>query len=119
MCQYGWDPTDLGKTSKIVSNSVRKINVVSSRSHFDHSHRRHSGKPNVHCSPTRIQIAPSRPVMNFGSVNAQFVRNRGITLIDYTVDNDLDLLAITETWLSSDVNNDRVDVGLLKPTGMM
>ena len=35
-------------------------------------------------------------------INAQSVRNKPLVIADFVADNDLDFLAITETWLKQD-----------------
>ena len=49
-------------------------------------------------------------------LNVRSVRNKGLTVKDFTVDHDLDALIITETWLRPG-NEDMVEIGTLYPTG--
>jgi len=48
-------------------------------------------------------------------VNARSVRNKTTTLNDFICENDIDILAITETWLSAD--NDGAVISSLLPNG--
>ncbi len=41
------------------------------------------------------------PLLDFSLLNARSVRNKCQAIKDYVVDNDIDVLAITETWLST------------------
>jgi hypothetical protein len=49
------------------------------------------------------------------SINAQSVRNKTLYLADYITENDYDIVAITETWLSAEA--DETAVGNLTSAG--
>jgi hypothetical protein len=49
-------------------------------------------------------------------LNARSVRNKTLALLDYTIDQDLDVLFLTETWLGKG-GNDCVIIGDLCPSG--
>lgn len=52
----------------------------------------------------------------FALLNTRSVRNKAMIVKDFAVDNDIDALALTETWLRSD-NDDNIEIGTLVPTG--
>lgn len=49
-------------------------------------------------------------------LNVRSVKNKAMIVKDYVVDNDIDIMALTETWLRPGNTND-VEVGTLCPTG--
>ena len=53
--------------------------------------------------------------MQCAVINAQSVRNKPLVVADFVADNDLDFLAITETWLKQDGDLDVI--GALTPDG--
>jgi hypothetical protein len=52
--------------------------------------------------------------VSFGLVNARSVRNKCTAFREYIADNNLDVVAVTETWLS---DNDQVTLGNICPPG--
>jgi exonuclease III len=52
--------------------------------------------------------------LSFGLINARSVKNKAIHVCEYVLDNKLDILAITETWLGE---NDTVVKGNICPPG--
>jgi len=54
--------------------------------------------------------------LQFCLLNTRSVRNKAMIIKDYVVDNNIDVLALTETWLRPD-NVDDVEIGILCPTG--
>ena len=54
--------------------------------------------------------SPSSPskFLKFRVFNARSINNKSLQIKDYVVENDIDLLAISETWLKSDENSDFV-----------
>ena len=54
--------------------------------------------------------------ISFCLLNSRSVRNKSSILKDFVVDKDIDLLALTETWLRPG-NVDCVEIGDLCPTG--
>ncbi|KAJ8030613.1 hypothetical protein HOLleu_27076 [Holothuria leucospilota] len=63
-----------------------------------------------------VAVPPSPLLLDFGLINARSVKNKDVVLVDYIIDHNLDLLGITETWLSTG-NQDNVDLGRLKTAG--
>ena len=57
----------------------------------------------------------SRPVF-LSLLNARSVKNKSFLIKDFAVDNNIDILAITETWLQADVSN-QIAVNSICPTG--
>ena len=54
--------------------------------------------------------------INFGLLNVRSIKNKSVALHDFILDNKLDLLAVTETWLSE--NQDESDIiNSLTPNG--
>ena len=58
----------------------------------------------------------SKQCLNVCHLNSRSVRNKVLSLKDYTVDRDIDLFALTETWLEPG-DNDGVLFEELTPTG--
>ena len=54
--------------------------------------------------------------VQFCLLNARSIKNKVMIVKDYVVDNDIDIMALTETWLRPG-NTDDVEVGTLCPTG--
>ena len=52
----------------------------------------------------------------FSLLNARSDKNKRLLIKDWVVDNNIDLLALTETWLQPD-NKDDHNIGELTPTG--
>jgi hypothetical protein len=58
----------------------------------------------------------SRPLINpIYCVNPRYVKNKTISLCDYVLSNDFDMVAVTETWLGSNV--DETCISGLVPNG--
>ena len=83
--------------------------------------------PKTILSPSRDNLTPfkkapsqaSKPtsrLINFCLLNTWSVKHKVMNLKDFVVDHDIDILAITETWLRPG-NIDEVDIGTLCPTG--
>jgi exonuclease III len=64
-------------------------------------------------SPVAFKVAES---LRFCLLNAISVVNKSLFIKDYVVDNSVDIMAITETWLRSDQPNNST-IGDLCPTG--
>ena len=64
----------------------------------------HSGVSSDENEPTDLHAAASSHSggLNFASVNARSVCNKASMICDYIVDNGIDLLVITETWLTAE-----------------
>ena len=54
--------------------------------------------------------------IHFGLINARSVKNKTTAISNYITDNDLDIIAVTETWLGSD-GRDCVVEGNMCPSG--
>ena len=52
----------------------------------------------------------------FSLLNARSVKTKRLLIKDWVVDNNIDILALTETWLQPDNKDDRI-IGELTPTG--
>jgi len=57
-----------------------------------------------------------RTTINFGLLNARSVRNKSDIIAEYISDNDIDIMCITETWLT-DSDNDIMIRGDICPAG--
>ena len=86
----------------VVSNrSAQPMQVNYSKS--DTAHR--SRNLNNLISINRLPFQPSKPstkLLQFCVLNARSINNKTLHIKDYVVDNKIDILAITETWLKSD-----------------
>ena len=58
--------------------------------------------------------AVKQKLTSFCLMNAQSVRNKTETIVDYILEKDLDICAFTETWLSE---QDNIKIGDLTPSG--
>ena len=65
----------------------------------------------AHCLPKVTTCC-----LKFCLINTRSVRNKTMVVKDFAVDNDVDILVLTETWLRPG-NIDDIDVGPLCPTG--
>ncbi|XP_062595717.1 uncharacterized protein LOC134257091 [Saccostrea cucullata] len=81
------------------------------------------GKPRKVGMENRIQtltkvklknIRPSSKLFSLSSLNCRSVKNKSLSICDYILTEDLDLVALTETWLGSSV--DEAVVNELKPS---
>ena len=72
----------------------------------------------INCDSSRLpafsRLKPT--ATRFALFNARSVRNKRLLIKDYVVDNDVDIFALTETWLHSDNRDDQV-IGDLIPVG--
>lgn len=66
-------------------------------------------------APSQASTSTSH-LINFCLLNTRSVKNKIMKVKDFVVDHDIDILAITETWLQPG-NIDEVDIGTLCPTG--
>lgn len=73
---------------------------------------------NITKIPRLAHCLPKVPTccLKFCLINTRSVRNKAMVVKDFAVDNDVDILALTETWLRPG-NIDDIDVGTLCPTG--
>ena len=68
-------------------------------------------------APSQASTPTSR-FINFCLLNTRSVKNKIMKVRDFVVDHDIDILAITETWLRPG-NIDEIDIGTLCPTGYL
>ena len=66
----------------------------------------------VHAATVRGNIVTTikstvKPEVKLGVMNVRSVRNKLDYVFDHIFDNDLDIVALTETWLSNEENNNR------------
>ena len=101
-----------------VTNSA-VTTIVSRRCDNTTTHK----KPKRTRNPMNLQLIPRSNINNKHSVsvpidfcllNTRSINNKALALKDYAVDHDLDIFAMTETWLS---DNDASSVGEVCPTG--
>ena len=64
---------------------------------------------------TPIRLPAQRSVA-FSLLNARSVKNKRLLIKDWVVDNNIDILALTETWLQPNNKDDHI-IGDLTPTG--
>lgn len=91
--------------------------------HFDDFAQLHIHSTSLHINTrnlTNIKIQPSKEVkllnlMNCCLLNARSVRNKTLIVKDFVVDNSVDILALTETWLNA--SGDDLAIGELRPSG--
>ena len=70
---------------------------------------------NVESKTTSKQQTESKPI-NCALWNANSVRNKSIIITNHIIDNDLDIVAFTETKLKGD-DSDQIAIGEICPTG--
>lgn len=90
----------------------RDIKIVSSqqRHHGTHHGQRGVNKNNLQYIRT---VDPSSR-LSLHLMNTRSIRNKTVGIYDYAIDEDVDILVITETWLSED---DPAVIQELKPSG--
>ena len=70
-----------------------------------------------HITPLRPPIGlRARRSVAFSLLNARSVKNKRLLIKDWVVDNSIDILALTETWVQPDNKDDHI-IGELTPTG--
>ena len=72
----------------------------------------------INCDSSRLPaFSHFKPTeTRFALFNVRSVRNKRLLIKDYVVDNDVDIFALTETWLHPDNRDDQV-IGDLIPVG--
>jgi hypothetical protein len=96
----------------------RSINTLISARH-QHSSVQQSGVnlaniTQIQCNPAVSSSHVSN--LSFAHINARSIKNKTTSLVDYIVDQDLDVVAISETWLGRD-RRDAVVEGDICPAG--
>ena len=99
----------------------KSINVCISNRTDKHVKQRGANCNNLIGIPSQTQTNSTRtshsvPLLDFCVINARSINNKSQKIKDFVVDNDLDILAITETWLSSE-NDTSYVTGELCPNG--
>ena len=62
----------------------------------------------VHAETVRGDLVTTiKPTVKLRVMNARSGRNKLDSVFGHTFDNDLDIVALTETWLSNEENNNR------------
>ena len=61
-------------------------------------------------------VKPTQSCVKAGVLNCRSVKNKTSAIVDHVIDSDLDLIALTETWLSSSDRDQRV-IGEITPPG--
>ena len=74
----------------------------------------HEGRGVQHSNLTQIEMKHNH-LMEVAFINARSVCNKSLAICDYVVENNIDVLGITETWLKAD--NDAITVGEITPPG--
>jgi len=67
--------------------------------------------------PSTINTFIQQKQMTIGYLNARSVNNKASEIADFIIEKHLDVCAITETWLSGDVEKDNIVLGELIPAG--
>ncbi len=69
----------------------------------------------MHCKAAPAQTVEPTP-LDVCLLNARSCKNKTTSLLDYTIDHDLDMFCITETWLGP-ADRDQVSIGNMCPNG--
>jgi hypothetical protein len=92
----------------IVSNRFYTV-----KRHYSHYHARYrsvnkSGNLNnlipVQQTPIQFTNKPGLKLLQLAVLNARSIKNKTLQIKDYIVDNDTDIMAVTETWLKGHEN---------------
>ena len=71
-----------------------------------------------HSNLTTIPRSPPAISADQLLLNARSVKNKSFIIKDFVVDNNIDILAITEMWLQADISN-QITVNNICPTGFV
>jgi hypothetical protein len=92
-----------------------QIPVIITNNHNSNKQVSHSRQSNlIHISLHSDSVQSSANSITVYLINARSVCNKAHDICDYIIDNDIDVLLITETWLSSSAD---VVLGELAPAG--
>ena len=69
-------------------------------------------------APLTIHAIARQKSVALSLLNARSVRNKSFIIKDFVVDNNIDILAITETWLQDDISN-QITINNICPTGFV
>ena len=78
------------------------------------------------CIKRSNRIIPCLPINHISQsrmidvclLNARSIRNKTLIIKDFVIDNDVDILTLTETWLNPN-SNDQTIINSLCPTGYL
>ena len=95
---------------------ISAIRLSEANRSLGHNHNTVTNSNNiiVHREPLEPPPSTSKPML-FTVLNSQSVRNKTLSVKDFTVESDIDVLAFTETWLSDE--SDEYIIRDLCPTG--
>ena len=111
---YGWCKSIRGCRG----GRIRRIRTRISDRHYHHEqHGRYVNHSNL-VTVSIVSTPPKPPNTKVGLLNCQSVRNKTSSAIDHVVHNDLDIVALTETWLK-DNGEDQKTIGDLQPSGYL
>ena len=88
--------------------------VISHRSNIATDGNNLNNKNLIYVKPEKSAMTIN--MMDIGYFNARSVRNKSDEICDFVVENDLDVCAISETWLSGN-DSDKIVCGDITPTG--
>ena len=88
---------------------------------FNHPYRfKYANSANLITVPQKPCLSPplcsTSKNLHFCLLNTRSIRNKSMAVKDFVVDHDIDILAMTETWLLPG-NIDEIDISTLYPTG--
>ena len=82
------------------------------------SNRMQNTQNNVnHSNHVKIPISNAQTFLNFGYLNARSICNKAEEIHEFIEERNLDISAVTETWLSSCSESNRIVCGDLTPDG--
>ena len=118
LLRYRGKRAERSKEFQCDNRAIRQIRVLN-RSRYTPTFRRARMRTLTSLtfcdSPRPPSISHSKPTtVSFALFNARSVRNKWLPMKDYIVDNDIDMFALTETWLHPDDRDDQV-IGDLTP----
>ena len=112
--QLGCNRSNLKDIQLVTNDALMNIPViVTTREMLDKT-----STPANHDNLVHIQTVPQskppqiRPLLDFCVLNARSINNKAHTIKDFVVDNNLDVLAITETWLQSNGSESFIEAEL-------
>lgn len=61
-----------------------------------------------------VQLQATHQITKFASINCRSVKNKSASILDHVIEHNLDIVSLTETWLS---DSDQITINELTPTG--
>ena len=99
--QIGCEQRNFQSGLKIQTNAITQINQAR-RSHvYGTVLGNYNNLVHIKCHPRLPSIVNRAKAMKFSVLNTRSVRNKSLPIKDLIIDRDIDILALTETWLSS------------------